>query len=449
PYIKPRINFQFIKDNFKSIQENINIRKSGIDLESLIKNYDEYRIVKKELDFKRSKRNEIASQMKSLLKNSPQSDRLQLVEQGKLVKEEVISLEKQHDKLFNHITLESLKIPNNTHPESPIGPESSARVIQLVNEKPNFGSDQKVKDHLEIGEECGLIKSASKTTGHKYYYFTREAAMLEMALSFWAFSKLSYKYGFTSVITPDLIHPNLAEGCGFHARSDADQLFWIKDRELCLSATSEIPLAGMYSHNEPIHENDLPIKMVGYSHCFRPEVGKGAQNRGIYRVHQFSKVEMFVISTPEQSNQILEDLLKIQLELFTDLGLHFRVLDMPTEDLGAPAFKKYDIEVWIPSKNDYGEISSASNCTNYQSKRLNIKYTNNNNNNNNNNIIDLDNDENSTQTFAHTLNGTACAIPRLILAILENNQQKDGSVLIPKVLRPFMNNQEYIYPLKK
>ncbi|KAM9972367.1 hypothetical protein ACTFIW_007426 [Dictyostelium discoideum] len=474
--IKPRIDFQFIKDNENQIKENIIKRKSPVELDKLIKNYDEYRIIKKELDTFRAKRNEIASKMKSMMKGSGESnknDRLELVEQGKQVKEDLIALEEKHDKYFNEITSEALKIPNNTHPSVPIGAESNANIIKMVGEKPNYlKPDEPIKDHLELGESLGVIRSASKTTGHKYYYFTREGAMLEMALSYWAFSKLTYKYGFQSVITPDLIHPNLAEACGFHARSDADQLFWIKDRDLCLSATSEIPLAGMYANEEPLQASELPIKMVGYSHCFRPEAGRGLQNKGIYRVHQFSKVEMFIISKPHESNEILEELLKIQIELFSELGLHFRVLDMPSEDLGAPAYRKYDIEVWIPSKQEYGEISSASNCTDYQSKRLNIKYQstkddfqiqqfvennykiipspqilNDDNNNNNNNNIEIDNS--IPPLFTHTLNGTACAIPRLILAILENNQQSDGSVLIPKVLQPFMNNQKVILPLNK
>ncbi|KAN0023073.1 hypothetical protein ACTFIU_009156 [Dictyostelium citrinum] len=470
--IKPRIDFQFIKDNENQIKDNIIKRKSPVELDKLIKNYDEYRIIKKELDTFRAKRNEIASKMKSMMKgdSNNQKERLELVEQGKQIKEDLILLEEKHDRYFNEITSEALKIPNNTHPSVPIGAESNATIIKMVGEKPNYLKEgEPIKDHLELGESLGVIKSASKTTGHKYYYFTREGAMLEMALSYWAFSKLTYKYGFQSVITPDLIHPNLAEACGFHARSDADQLFWIKDRDLCLSATSEIPLAGMYSNEEPLQSNELPIKMVGYSHCFRPEAGRGLQNKGIYRVHQFSKVEMFIISKPNQSNEILDQLLNIQIELFSELGLHFRVLDMPSEDLGAPAYRKYDIEVWIPSKQEYGEISSASNCTDYQSKRLNIKYQsttkddlqlqqsvennykiipspqqilddNNNNNNNHHSISPL---------FTHTLNGTACAIPRLILAILENNQQSDGSVLIPKVLQPFMNNQKVILPLNK
>ncbi|KAK5576725.1 hypothetical protein RB653_007869 [Dictyostelium firmibasis] len=463
--IKPRIDFQFIKDNENLIKDNIIKRKSSVELDKLIKNYDEYRIIKKELDSFRAKRNEIASKMKSMIKGKTnEKERLDLVEQGKQIKEELIVLEDKHDYYFNEITSEALKIPNNTHPSVPIGEESNATIIKMVGDKPNYlKPNELIKDHLELGESLGVIKSASKTTGHKYYYFTREGAMLEMALSYWAFSKLTYKYGFQSVITPDLIHPNLAEACGFQARSDADQLFWIKDRDLCLSATSEIPLAGMYSNEEPLNSNELPIKMVGYSHCFRPEVGRGLQNKGIYRVHQFSKVEMFIISKPNQSNQLLEDLLNIQIELFSELGLHFRVLDMPSEDLGAPAYRKYDIEVWIPSKQEYGEISSTSNCTDYQSKRLNIKYQPNkdepiNQHENNFNIIPSSSSSSSSSSsdsinspplFTHTLNGTACAIPRLILAILENNQQSDGSVLIPKVLQPFMNNQKVILPLNK
>jgi len=429
-HIKPQINFDYIKENCSSIQDNAKKRNSTVDVSHIVDLYQQYRVTKKETDTLRAKRNIVAANMKNVAKGDTK-ERNRLVEEGKFIKEQVNLCEHRFEKLHNQLYSEALKIPNNTHPDVPIGPEKNARVLEMSGEKPTHLDQFKFKDHLELGESLGVIKSAAQTTGHKFYYLTREGAMLEMALSFWAFSKMTNQHNFIPVITPDLIHPSLAEACGFQPRSEATQLFWIKDQDLCLTATSEIPLAGMYS-NSQIKGAELPIRMVGYSHCFRAETGHGVHNKGIYRVHQFSKVEMFVISKPEQSDEILDQLLKIQIEMFKELGLHFRVLDMPSEDLGAPAYRKYDIEVWIPSRNDYGEISSASNCTDYQSRRLNMKYTATNG---------------GPTAFVHTLNGTACAIPRLILAILENNQQPDGSVLIPKVLQPFMGNKERILPL--
>eukprot|EP01133_Synstelium_polycarpum_P014801 gene14801-17500_t len=359
------------------------------------------------------------------------SDRALLIDQGKQIRATLTAMEETHDSLLAALTSEALKIPNLTHPDSPVGPEECAVTLQTVGTVPTFAFPP--RDHLEIGEELGLLKSASETSGHKHYYFMREGAALEMALSFWAFSKMQHRFGFMPVITPDVIHPSLAEACGFQPRSEATQLYWLKGHDLCLTATAEIPLAGLYV-NSTLDASTLPLKLVGYSHCFRAETGRGVFNKGIYRVHQFSKVEMFVVSTPEQSEAILQELLAIQVEMFTELGLPFRVLDMPTEDLGAPAYRKYDIEVWIPSRNGWGEISSASNCTDYQSRRLNIKYQD-----------TLPSDANATQAqFTHTLNATACAIPRIILAILENNQQPDGSVLIPKVLQPLMGGKDRI-----
>eukprot|EP01132_Coremiostelium_polycephalum_P003599 gene3599-4481_t len=414
--IKPQLNLQYIRDNHERLQDNSNKRNTKVDLQKVVNLYEQYRVIKKNLDSLRAKRNEIAATIKKLGKGK-EGERNRLVELGKQVKEQLVSEELTHDQTWNEMNLEALKIPNETHPDVPIGPETCAKVLKLVGEKPALleSGQFRVLDHLELGEKLGVIKSAAHTTGHKYYYFTREGAMLEMALSFWAFSKMTNKYGFMPVITPDLVHPSLAEACGFQPRSEATQIYWVKGQDLCLAATSEIPLAGMHA-NSTIDSRELPIKMVGYSHCFRAETGRGVFNKGIYRVHQFSKVEMFVISTPEQSNEILDQLLEIQIEMFSELGLHFRVLDMPSEDLGAPAYRKYDIEVWIPSRNDYGEISSSSNCTDYQSRRLNMKYQINSGGSDNNN---------NGSHFVHTLNGTSCAIPRMILAILENNQQPD------------------------
>ncbi|GAM19819.1 hypothetical protein SAMD00019534_029940, partial [Acytostelium subglobosum LB1] len=431
---KPSINLQYIKDNKTMIQENANKRNTQIDVGAIVDLYDRYRGVKKEIDSVRARKNAIAANVKA--KTTTSEQRAQLVEQGKRVKEMLVQMELDHDRMLNELTSEALKIPNDTHPDSPVGPETCARTILEVGQKPTFAGFTP-RDHIELGESLGMLLPASQTSGHKYYYFTRDAAMLEMALSYWAFSTMQMRHGFTPVITPDVVHPALAEACGFQPRSDATQLYWLKDQDLCLTATAEIPLAGMHA-NSVLDEHQLPLKLVGFSHCFRAETGRGVFNKGIYRVHQFSKVEMFVVSTPEQSNAILEQLLQIQIELFTSLGLPFRVLDMPTEDLGAPAFRKYDIEVWIPSRNDYGEISSASSCTDYQSRRLNIKYR---------QSSDTPSASVSPTEFTHTLNATACAIPRIILAIMENNQQADGSVIIPEVLRPLMGGKDRILPL--
>ena len=217
----------------------------------------------------------------------------------------------------------------------------------------------------------------------------------------------------------------------------------VTNSDLCLTGTAEVPLGGIYM-DTVIEEKDLPIRMAAYGHCFRTEAGAGGMaGKGLYRVHQFSKVEMFVICTPEQSEAIHEELIAIEEEMFNELGLHFVVLDMPSGDLGAPAYRKYDVEAWMPGLQRYGEISSASNCTDYQARRLNIRYR-----------VAAQAKEagapakatkkGSPTAFCHTLNATACAVPRMIVAIMENYQQADGTVLVPEVLQPFLGGRKVI-----
>lgn len=249
-----------------------------------------------------------------------------------------------------------------------------------------------------------------------------------MALLNWTFQSVSRR-GFTPIMTPDLIRASVLEKCGFQPRAQNTQVYSIKDSDLALAGTAEVPLGGLYM-DQIIEEQDLPIKLVAFGHCFRTEAGSpGAASKGLYRVHQFSKVEMFVICKPDQSEELLMELCSIEEELFKDLGLHFKVLDMPTSDLGAPAYRKKDIEAWMPGLERFGEISSASNCTDYQSRRLNIRYR----------PEQGTSKKRSSTEFVHTLNATACAIPRLLICILENFQNADDTISIPEVLHPFMS----------
>ena len=224
------------------------------------------------------------------------------------------------------------------------------------------------------------------------------------------------------MVTPDICHSIVKEGCGFNPRDDSSQIYTLSDEsDLCLIGTSEAPIAGMFS-NEILKESSLPLKYVAYSHCFRKEAGKGGMSKGIYRLHQFAKVEMFAFTKAEDSESTQMELLEIQKELYDEIGLHYKVLDMASAELGSSAYRKYDLEAWFPARNAFGEITSVSNCTNYQSKRLNITYL----------------GPNNVKMFPHTINGTAVAVPRLIMAILENFQTKEGNVIIPEALRPYM-----------
>jgi seryl-tRNA synthetase len=234
------------------------------------------------------------------------------------------------------------------------------------------------------------------------------------------------KEGFTLVITPDLARNEILEGIGFLPRGPETQIYSIENTDLSLVATAEITLGGMFA-DQILEAEQLPIRLAGISHCFRTEAGAhGRATRGIYRVHQFTKVEMFAFTLPDQSDSMLEQFCQLECRLFDGLGIPYRVIDTASGDLGGPAYRKYDLEAWMPGRGEWGEVTSTSNCTDYQARRLGIRYR--------------IKGEKGTQ-FAHTLNGTAIAVSRALIAILENYQQADGSVLIPEVLRPWVGKE--------
>ncbi|KAJ8961476.1 hypothetical protein NQ318_014724 [Aromia moschata] len=255
-------------------------------------------------------------------------------------------------------------------------------------------------------------------------------AELEQALINYCVEKLILN-GFQFVSVPDILPRLVIESCGMHTRGDRNQVFTLDSKlhqpDLCLSGTSEMALAGFLT-SKVFSEDELPVKLAAVSRCYRAETSSVAEERGIYRVHEFTKVEMFVVSKPEESDSVLEDIRILQEENFNSLGLHFQVLDMPPHELGAPAYRKYDLEAWMPGRDLYGEISSCSNCTDYQSRRLNVKYK----------------DKYGDLRFVHTLNGTACAIPRLLIALTETGQDKRGVITIPEPLHRFMAGKTFI-----
>jgi seryl-tRNA synthetase len=266
-------------------------------------------------------------------------------------------------------------------------------------------------------------------------YLRRAAAQLELALCTWALGKAAAA-GFTPMTTPDLVRETVLEKCGFQPRADNTQVYSVADSSLCLTGTAEVPLAAV-AMDKVLPASALPLRMAAFGHCFRTEAGAaGSASRGLYRVHQFSKVELFVVCEPSQSPAILAELLAFEESLFSELGLHYRVLDMPTGDLGAPAARKFDVEAWMPGLGRFGEVSSASNCTDYQARRLGIRFR-----------PGGDGGGSSGKPeFAHTLNATAAAVPRLVVAILETFQQPDGTVVVPEPLRPFMGGLDVIRP---
>ncbi|OMO88413.1 hypothetical protein CCACVL1_08403 [Corchorus capsularis] len=400
PQWKAAIDFKWIRDNKEAVAINIKNRNLNANLDLVLELYDKMLNLQKEVERLRSERNTVANKMKGKLEPS---ERQKLIEAGKNLKEELATLEEDLINLRDEVQLEAQCIPNMTHPDVPVGGEDNSKLRNMVGNRREF--DFPVKDHVQIGKELDLFDfdAAAEVSGSKFYYLKNEAVMLEMALVNWTLTEVM-KRGFTPLTTPEIVRSSVVEKCGFQPRGENTQY-------------------------------------VAFSHCFRTEAGAaGTATRGLYRVHQFSKVEMFVLCRPEDSDNYHEELIKIE-DLFSSLGVHYKTIDMATGDLGAPAYRKFDVEAWMPGLERYGEISSASNCTDYQSRRLGIRYR--------PSELPTTNSKkgkasSAATKFVHTLNATACAVPRMLVCLLENFQQEDGSVIIPNPLRPFVGGIERI-----
>ena len=320
----------------------------------------------------------------------------------------------------------SLGISNLIDPDAPVGGEADFKVIEKIGTPRDFKAEGfEPKDHVELGKILKAIDTerGAKVAGARSYYLTGVGALLELALVNYAIS-LAVKSGFIPMIPPVLVKPAAMEGTGFLGQA-AENVYHLEQDELYLVGTSEVPLAAY--HMDEVLES-LPIRYTGYSPCFRREAGSyGKDTRGIIRVHQFEKVEMFTFCKPEDAKAEHSKLLNWEKEFFTSLELPYRVIDVASADLGASAVRKFDIEAWVPTQGEYREVTSTSNCTQFQARRLNIRYK----------------EDGATKPVA-TLNGTLVAVPRTIVAILENHQQKDGSVKVPAVLIPFLGKDTLV-----
>ncbi|KAI8979418.1 seryl-tRNA synthetase [Mycotypha africana] len=386
---------------------------------------------------------------------SSKAERSNYITQAKEWKDQIRQIEENLTRIENELITQALQVPNNTHPDVPLGAEENAKVIKIIGDKRT--STAPLLDHVAIANQLDMVdfEQASFISGSKFYYLKNYGVWLEFALIQYAMQKAAAK-GFSPVLAPDIVRTSVAYGCGFQPRKkEASQIYDVTTAsmadtpsapKMCLVGTAEIPLAGL-SARTLLNEEELPKRIVGFSHAFRAEAGHGsAEERGLYRVHQFSKVELFVVTTPEQSEAMLDEMKALQEEMFTDLGLCFRILDMPTEELGASAYRKYDMEAWMPGKNGWGEISSTSNCTDYQTRRLDIRY-----------LSKRFKEEVGIKDvrvpwsikekyvhYCHTLNGTAMAVPRIIIALLETHQNSDGTVNIPEPLRKWIPGEPKI-----
>lgn len=415
---------RFIVENVDAVRENCRQRGVQVDLDRLLELDSSRREKQIAVDDLNRQANEVS---KSIGQAKDASEREARKEAGRRLRDETADAQVELAKIIDELESIQKSVPNMSHPDAPVGADDKANLeLRRGKHAPReFGF--KPLDHVTLAQKSDLIdfESAAKIAGHGFYFLKNEAVLLEIALQQYALSEL-VKEGFTPTITPDLAREEIVQGIGFIPRGPETQIYAIENSDLCLVATAEITLGGMHS-KQVFDEEILPLKYCGVSHCFRTEAGAhGTESRGLFRVHQFTKIEMFAFTRPDQSDAMLGQLCEIECRLFDGLGIPYRVVDTATGDLGGPAYRKFDLEAWMPGRGEngeYGEVTSASNCTDYQARRLGIRYR--------------KKGEKGTN-FAHTLNGTAIACSRAIIAILENYQQPDGSVEVPEALRTWM-----------
>ena len=413
------LDLRYVRENPEAVAENCRNRGVVADIDLVVKLADRRSGLIQELNELKHQQNQLA---KSVGGERDPERRKYLIAESRRMKEAIPERETELQMVERRLREEMLKIPNMTHPDSPIGKDDTENVeLKRVGEIPTF--DFEPRDHVELGEALGIIdfEAGTKVAGSKFYFLRADAVLLELGLVRYALDMLIER-GYEPTITPDLARDEALVGTGFIPRGAETQIYSIEDSDLSLVATAEITLAGSLA-GDILNEERLPVRLAGLSHCFRTEAGShGRASRGLYRVHQFTKVEMFGFTTPEQSDAMHEEMLGIEEEIFQGLGIPYRVVDICTGDLGGAAYRKYDLEAWMPGRDAYGEITSTSNTTDYQARRLQIRYR----------------KDGGRPQLLHTLNGTAVAVSRALIPILENYQQEDGSIIVPEALVPYI-----------
>jgi seryl-tRNA synthetase len=416
------LDLRYIRENPEAVAENCRNRGVAADVDLVVELADSRSDLIQELNELRQQQNQLA---KSVGRERDPEARERLIAESRRSKELIPEREAELASVEERLREEMLKIPNITHPDAPIGRDDTENVeIRRSGEIPDFGFEP--KDHVELGESLGIIdfEAGTKVAGSKFYFLRGDAVLLELGLVRYALDTL-IEHGYEPAITPDLARDEALIGTGFIPRGPETQIYSVENSDLSLVATAEITLAGSLA-GEILDEEKLPLRIAGLSHCFRTEAGShGRASRGLYRVHQFTKVEMFAFAVPEQSEAMHEEMLGIEEEIFTGLGIPYRVVDICTGDLGGAAYRKYDLEAWMPGRDAYGEITSTSNTTDYQARRLAIRYRR----------------DGGRPQLLHTLNGTAIAVSRALIPILENYQQEDGSILVPEALVPYVGKK--------
>ncbi|KAJ2831263.1 seryl-tRNA synthetase [Coemansia erecta] len=465
--LQASFDYKYIRDNADQLLENATNRNvHNARPHHVGELYDEYRGLLTQTNEHRSALNAASKEMgvlaKSMSDPKSKSAMLDLRERARVAKQAIQDIKAQLTEVESRLRNEAAKIPNTTHPDTPIGDETKARVVRTHGDLHNIKtvpvdgvntlelSNMEFQDHYDLVQRLGIVdmEAGARVAGSRFHYWRGGGALLELALVQYAMTRAAAA-GFVPHITPDAARSSVVDACGFRPRSSAEdggsgeasqiyRMTPVADERgehsadpLCLVATAEIPLVAM-KQQQILDGSSLPESVAGLSHCFRAEAGaRGRDTRGIYRLHQFTKVELVTLSHPTHSDTELQRLLDFQTSLYADLGLTFRVLQMPSHELGASAYQKYDIEAWMPGRKQWGEISSASNCTDYQARRLGIRVR-----------------GEGQHVFVHTLNATAVAVPRLAVALLESFQRPDGHVVIPSVLRPWMMGMESLAPQK-
>lgn len=413
------LDINYIRDNLDLVEHSAREKGYKIDLKNLLKLDDERKSVLTEVESLRQSRNEISAKMKN---GKPEAS---LIEEGKKVKEKLSTLEKDLSEKEETVKNLLKQVPNIIFDDVPLGPEENSVEIKVWGEKRN---KEEAVDHLDyaISRDWVDFERGAKVAGAKGYYLKNGLALLENALLQYGIQKV-LEHDFNYITVPDLVSSKVLEGTGFNPRtSNQSDEYFIEGEDLALIATAEIPITG-YHMNEIIDEDKLPLFYAGYSACFRKEAGTyGKFTRGLFRVHQFNKLEMYAFCLPEKSKEIHEKILGIEEEILQGLEIPYHIINIAAGDLGAPAAKKYDIEFWSPVDQKYREITSCSNCTDFQARSLNIRVRR----------------KDGTVETLHTLNGTAIPFARMLMVIIENYAKKDGKLTVPKVLRPYLNNRE-------
>ena len=415
---------KFVVENLDLVRKNCKERNSHADVERFALLEGERKTRQAAVDETNRRANEVS---KSIGKAKDATERETLKDQGRHLREETARLQAEHDAVAAEAEAILRAIPNLSHPDAPRGVDDGANLVLKHGKHEPRTFDFKPLDHVVLGEQLGMIdlEAGAKVAGHGFYFLKNDAVLLELALQRYAVDLLM-KEGFTPTITPDMAFNRILQGTGYIPRGPETQIYSIADSELSLIATAEITLGGMLA-DSILETEQLPIKLCGISHCYRTEAGAhGKATRGLYRVHQFTKVEMFAYTLPAESDKMLDYFCELEGRIFDGLGIPYRVVDTATGDLGGPAYRKFDLEAWMPGRGDageYGEVTSTSNCTDYQSRRLGIRFR---------------NKGEKGAHFVHTLNGTAIAISRGLIAVMENCQNADGTITVPEALRAWV-----------